>query len=262
MSRESGGRKIQSVDVSCTIIEYLRRANEATVSEVAEAVDLSPGSAHTHLATLMDHGYVRKADGTYRLGPEFLTLGEHVRNNDVLYRAAKEEIEDLAETTGESAHLIMEHRGRVLVLYEVFGDDAVGERYHARKREESLRHLHCTASGKALLAELPRDRVEAIVDEQGMERRTENTITDLEELHEELGRIRDRGFAIADEEQMVGIRAVGAPIVCSDTRVAGALSVSGPASRMDDGRIHGELAERVVRAANVAEVNLNTERGV
>lgn len=262
MSHESGGRKIQSVDVSCTIIEHLRRVNEATVSEVAEAVDLSPGSAHTHLATLMNHGYVRKSDGAYRLGPEFLTLGEHVRNNDELYRAAKDGIEELAETTGEGTHLIMEHRGRVLVLYEVFGDDAVGERYHARKREESLRHLHCTASGKALLAELPRERAEAILAEQGMERKTENTITDPDELLEELDGVRERGYAIADEEQMIGIRAVGAPIMRSDGRVAGALSVSGPTSRMRDVRIHGELAERVIRTANVAEVNLNTERGV
>ncbi|MFA9518259.1 IclR family transcriptional regulator [Halopenitus sp. H-Gu1] len=260
MSHQSGGRKIQSVDVSCSIIEYLRRVNEGTVSEIAEAVDLSPGSAHTHLATLRDYGYVRKSDGTYRLGPELLTLGEHVRNNDELYRAAKDGIEELAETTGESTHLIMEHRGRVLVLYQVFGDDAVGERYHAKKREKSLRHLHCTASGKALLAELPRDRIETIVAEHGMERKTENTITDLDELLEELDRIRDRGFSITDEEQTIGCRAVGASIMRSDGRVAGALSVSGPRSRMRDDRIHGELAERVIRIANVAEVNLNTEQ--
>lgn len=262
MKRDSGGRRVQSVDTSCRIIDALRRSGGSTVSALADRIGLSAGTVHTHLATLKDHGYVVQNDRTYKLGPQVLTLGEHFRNNHRLYQSAKEEIEELAEETGESAHLIVEHRGRVLALHEVFGDDAVGVEYHARKREESLRHLHCTASGKAILSQYPREQVESIIDEHGLEQKTPNTITDLETLFDQLEAARERGFAFNDEEQAVGLRAVGAPIMRSDGQVEGALSVSAPTNRLKGTRFQEELPESVMRAANIVEVNLNSRQSV
>lgn len=256
---QNRGRRVQSVDTSCTLIATLRELGGSTVSELAEQLDLSPGAVHTHLATLKDHGRVVQDGRTYKLGPQFLTLGEHFRNNNVIYRSAKDQVEELADETGESAHLIIEHGGRVLVLYEVFGDDAIGMEYHARKREESLRHLHCTASGKAILSQYDRERVESITDRHGMERKTPNTLTDLETLLEELETARERGYTISEEEQTVGLRAVGAPIMHTDGRVGGAISVSGPARRLSDPDFEEELAEAVMRATNIAEVNLNSQ---
>jgi len=262
MNRDDGGRAVKSVDTSCEIIEYLRTTGGSTVSEIANYLDLSAGSVHTHLATLKGHGFVVQEGREYRLGPQFLALGEHFRNNSALYRSAKGELETLAERTGEGVHLIIEHRGRVLALYEVFGEDAVGEEYHAQKREEPLDHLHCTAAGKAILSRLPRERVEEILDRHGMVERSPNTITEADALFEQLDRTRERGFAVADEEQTIGLRAVGAPIMRTDGRVEGAISVSGPASRLKGDRFHETLPERIMNAVNAIEVDLNTAGGI
>jgi len=114
--------------------------------------------------------------------------------------------------------------------------------------------FHCTGLGKAILASLPRERAEAIIDAQGMDENTANTITDRDRLFEHLAEVHERGYAIDDEEAIAGLRCVAAPVVASE-RTVGAVSVSGPARRMEDARIRDELAPLVLRAANVIELN-------
>lgn len=258
MTGETEKRTVKSVDTACNILEYLRETNGATVSDVATHTSLSAGSVHTHLTTLKEHGYVVQEGDRYKLGPLLLTLGEHVRNKNLLYRASKEEIDVLADETNECVHLVIEYEGRLVTLYEAFGENAVGTEYHTKKREEPIQHHHCTAAGKAMLSRYSRERVETILDRHGMPVRTPNTITDREKLFEELSKIRDRGFAISNEEQIVGIRAVGAPITAPDGEVLGAISVSGPTSRLKDDICREEISEQVIRTVNIAEININT----
>lgn len=98
----------------------------------------------------------------------------------------------------------------------------------------------------------------AIIDRHGLPGRTDRTITDRERLYEELETVRERGFARNDGEEVRGIRAVGAPILTGDDSVLGAISISGPESRLQGDRFEEELPTRVMSAANVIEVNLNT----
>ncbi|WP_336037221.1 IclR family transcriptional regulator [Halobacterium yunchengense] len=251
-------RTVKSVENAFEILEYLRDANEATVSEIADHSRLSPGSVHTHLATLKQRGYVVQEGDEYRLGPLLLPLGEHVRNKSPIYQAAAEQVERLAEETGECAHLVVDHDGRLVTLYEEFGENAVGTEYHTRKREEPIEHHHCTAVGKSILSRLPEERVADILDRHGMVQRTPNTITTTSALLEELETVREQGYAVNDEEQMVGIRAVGAPVTTSGGDVLGALSVSGPTSRLRAEDVESSLAEEIIRATNISEVNVNT----
>lgn len=258
MAEEYEHRKIKSVDTTCQLVKSLRERGEASVSSLAADLDLTPGTVHTHLATLKDHGVVVRSDNGYRLGPRLLTLGEFVRNNSELYQAAKAEIEDLADESGECVHLLTEHDGRLVPVYERFGENAVAVEYHDRKREEPVKHLHCTAAGKAILAYTPDDRVEEIITEVGLPPNTPQTITDRDALFAELERIRQRGYSIADEEQLQGIRAVGAPIRGSDENVLGAVAVSGPTSRLKGERFESHVPELVTRSANICEVNYTT----
>lgn len=257
-SRTEMSRTINSVTNACQLIEHLRTFEEGSVTELSDATGLTPGTVHAYLATLVEENYVVKEGTRYRLGPELLTLGEYVRNHSDLYRAAKEQIETLADATGESVHLIIEHDGQLFALYERFGENAVGVEYHDRKREQPLNHLHCTAAGKAILSALSEATVREIVDERGMPRNTEHTITDVETLLSELSAVRERGYAFADEEQMAGIRAVGAPIVPSGCGPVGAVAVSGPTARLRSEKFRKTFPEAVVQAANICEVNLHT----
>lgn len=255
MDEQTTGRKIQSVDTACELIEQLREYQEASLSELADALDLSPGTVHTHLATLKHHGLVHQTDKKYRLGPQLLTLGEFVRNHSDLYRAGKEQIETLAEESGECAHLLIEHDNQLFALYERFGENAVGVEYHDKKREEPLNHLHCTAAGKAILAYRPDEEVEELIASTGLPWNTQNTITDADELFDELKTVRERGFAFADEEQMQGIRAVGAPVRTPNGTAIGAIALSGPTSRLQGDEFREEIPEMINQAANICEVN-------
>jgi DNA-binding IclR family transcriptional regulator len=213
---------------------------------------------HTYLSTLQEYGFVVQTDEGYKLGPQLLTLGEYVRNHSELYQAAKDQIENLAEETGECAHLLIESNGQLYAIYERFGENAVGVGYHNRKRERPLTHLHCTAAGKAILAHLPEGRIEEIVARYGLPQNTPNTITDADNLFEAVEEIRERGYSFADEEQIENLRAVAAPITPPESGVVGALAVSGPLARLKGDLYREELPELVTQAANICELNLQS----
>ncbi|WP_436348308.1 IclR family transcriptional regulator [Natronorubrum sp. FCH18a] len=258
MSSDDEPRRIQSADRVCDILECVRETGRTTVSEVSDAIGVTPGTAHTYLATLESRGFVEKTDGEYRLGLELLPYGEHVRLRNDLYRAAMEEVHRLAHDIDACAHLMTEYEGQLLVLHEVFGENAIGMDFHPQKRERPQTYLHCTAAGKAILAQLPDYRVAQIIEEHGLVSYTPSTITDETELVDELETVRERGFALNDQEQMQGIRAVGAPIYYGGDRVLGAVSVSGSASAWNGDRFRDRLPEAVMRAANAIEVNVHS----
>lgn len=258
MSDEPKSRTIKSVTTTLEVVQVIREQNGATVTEIATQLDFSPATIHSHLSTLKQEGYVVQRGTTYDLGPQFLAAGEHVRNRSHLYQAAKEEVDKLAEETGECGHLIIEHAGQLFALYERFGPDAIGTDYHDQKRGKPLNHLHCTAAGKSILAQLPEQRIESIISERGLPRITAETIHQQEPLFEELSEIRERGYAFADEEQLQGIRAVGTSITGPNNETAGAIAVSGPTARLQQERFHDTLPEIVLQTANICEVNLQT----
>ena len=249
-------RTLKTVERTTRVIKALETLDGAGVTELADHLDMSKSSTYHYLATLRAEDFVVKNGDRYELGLQLLLSGEYVRNRNLLYRYGKEEVEELAETTGEYANLFTEQHGKGINLYKVRGSDAVGSGYQTDKLQQPDQ-LHCTATGKAILAFLPEDRVDDILDEHGLPERTGNTITDRDELHDELATIRERGYAYNDEEEVEGLRAVGAPVIDRDDTVLGSLSVAGPTSRLKGTPFDEELPEQVQRAANVIEVNIN-----
>lgn len=259
MSEDRSPRRIQSVELAFEILETLRDSEGATVTEVAAQIDRSPGTAHTYLATMQEQGYVRTIDGEYHVGLFALPLGEYVRSQSRLYQAGKQVVDKLAQQTGEASHLVVESHGREILLYEQFGPEAVGEDLYTQIKGYPRRNLHCSAASKAILAHLEPDHRERILSEYELVDRTPNTITDEETLRDELEDVRSNGFARNDEEQINGVRAIAAPVIHDDV-VYGAISLSAPTSRMQGERFSSTVPERIVDAANVIEVNLQTPR--
>lgn len=254
------GRRIQSVSRACEIINYLHYSGDTTVAELTANVELTPGTVHTHLATLRHHGFVEKDGTNYQLGLPFVTLGDRVRNRIALYQAGRTETDELADRTGEATHLIIESDGLEVILHEAFGDQAAGQDLYIKNRGRIERHLHYSAAGKAILAFLPDERIETILESHGLVERTANTITDAAELERELDGIRERGFAINDEEGVRGIRAVGAPIRNTHADVIGSISLSAPASRFPKNRLSQEIAQVVRQSANLIEVEIQANQ--
>jgi len=252
MTREAK-HPVATTKKTIRVLEALKEHDGARVTELAEALETSKSTVHNHLSTLREEGFVVREDGEYHVGLRFLDFGGYARNRLDLYRVAEPEIKRLAEQTGEMASLLTEQHGQGVYLLRSKGSQAVALDTYAGYRCP----LHVTALGKAILAHLPDGRVAEIVDEHGLEAWTPETVTDREELFDRLETVRDRGFALDDEEHMTGLRCVGVPITTTDGSVVGAVSVSAPTSRMRGDRFTDEVPDLVRSAANVIELNLN-----
>lgn len=255
ISQENPNRPIKASQTAFAVVEALERLGEAGPVELAEYLDLAPSTVHDHLATLVSLEYVQKHDQTYRLGLKFLQHGIYARNDLDFIDAAKEEADELAEQTGLFVWLYTEEYGRGVVVYKAAGENAL----ETVGRVGWRAYLHTTSAGKAMLAHMPRERVEEIVEQHNLRERTDNTITSMDELLDALESIRDRGYAINDEENNTGIQAVGAPFLDEDGSVIGAISVSGPAHQITAEGTFEDLSKAVVDAANQIEVRLRYE---
>lgn len=251
-------RKIKAIEVGFEILQELKERDGARIVELAEALDRSQPTVHTYLDTLKELGFVEKDGHTYRVGLQFLPMGEYARNREELYLAGRDEVESLASETGEYVHLIAPHRGRQIKLFEHYGDKAVATEHHIRHRE-FRQYLHRSAAGKAILAEYPADRVDEIIDEHGLEGATENTITDRETLLNELDTIREQGYATNDQELTTGLRSVAASIVGPQNRVRGAISISAPLERCREEKFHHTFPEKIRESSNVIQINIDIE---
>lgn len=254
----SSPRTLETVSRAFEVMQALRRLDGAGVTELANHLDLSKSVVYNYLSTLREEKFVVKEDDTYRLSLQFLLIGEYVRNQNTLYRIGKSELDTLAAETGEFAHLTTEQHGLSVNLYKVSGDKAVGDSYQVSKLQQAD-YLHFSATGKAILAHLPTERVDWIVDQYGLPAKTDETITDREALFAELEAVRERGYALNDEEEVTGLQAIGAPIRDKHDRVLGSVSVSGPVRRMKQPEYHDDIVEQVVNTANVIEVNVNMD---
>lgn len=247
----SAWRTIDAVQTSFRILEELRQSNGAGITELANELDISKAGVHSHLATLQQNEFVVKDGDEYRLSLRFLDYGEAAKTNIEIYDIVREEIDMLAERTGEVAQFMVEEHGWGIYICKRRGASGVKTASYVGDRK----HLHCTGVGKAILSSLPEERVETIIDEHGLPAMTENTVTDREELLDELAEIRDRGVAFDEEEILEGLRCVAVPVSNQEKGLLGAISVSGPTSRMKGERFREELPELVTDTANVIQIN-------
>jgi DNA-binding IclR family transcriptional regulator len=252
MQPDSKTEPIGAVETTLSVIETLKKRGECGVTEVANILDLPSSTVHSHLNTLEQNQYVLKDGETYKLSLRPLEIGEIARNRYELFEVAAPEVDDLAEETGEIASIMVEEHGKGVFLYRAEGEQTVKLDSYAGYRT----YLHTTALGKAILAFLPEDRLEWIVRQQELPRRTANTITDRDALRSELEEIRNRNVAFDDEERVRGFRAVAAPIVDEDRNSVGSISLAGPTRRLEGETYQADFPAKVQQAANVIELNL------
>lgn len=247
-----------SIKTSYTIfrlLEEIKSSNGLRLTELANRTDMATSTVHTHLKTLEDLNYVVKDDKTFYISFRFLEFGSYRRKHSDLYQIAKPEVNKLAEQTGEHANLLIEENGFGVFLYKRIGDQGVMDDTYAGKRT----YLHTTSLGKAILADLSMERVDEIIDKHGLPNVTGQTLTDENDLREELATIRERGYATDDEERNLGMRCIGVSILDDNKRAIGSISVSAPKKRMLGDQFEDEIPQLVQGAANAIEVNIKHE---
>lgn len=247
---------IKATKRTMQIIEILSRSDGLSISELADELDVPKSTAYDYLQTLRELEYLVHGESGYQLGTKFLELGARRRLQIELFSTAKPELDRLAEETGEHSTLVIEEHGMGVLLHTVMGSSAVEVVAHDGTRS----YLHTTAPGKAILANMPPERITEILDEyenDGLPSYGSQSITDRGELLEELERTRERGYAVDENEAIDGMRGVGVPLIQRDTEdVIGAISIYAPMNRSTKMDFEDDIPELLLQTANVIELNM------
>jgi IclR family acetate operon transcriptional repressor len=228
---------VQSIERAFDLLEMLADADGALgLSELAAVSGLPLPTVHRLMRTLVNRGYVRQeASRRYTLGSRLIRLGEI--SSRMLGTWLRPFLTQLVRTTGETANLAMLDGDEVVYIAQVPSPHSMRMFTEPGRRVQP----HCTAVGKALLAELPPGEARALLERDGMPAYTPATITDPDLLIAHLEVIRKQGFAVDEGEQEIGVRCFA--VAVPDAPGSLAISTSGPQARMTD-----DAAARIVPA--------------
>jgi DNA-binding IclR family transcriptional regulator len=230
---------IASVNNALRLLLLFRTQSRVRLSEASEHLGVAHSTAHRLLAMLAYHGFVRQEQDsrTYIAGPALVEMGlAAVRQLDIRSHA-RPVLERLAGSLDETVHLAVLEGSNVRYLDAVESSRAL----RVASRTGSLLAASCTASGKALLAELPDDEVAALFAGQAaLPRLTRRSIGSRSALLAELAKVREAGCAVNLEESEEGVASVAVAVRGRPHVPVAALVVSAPASRMT-----GPVTEKV-----------------
>ena len=237
-----------------SVLEALVAAERpAALAELSGMVRLPKPTLYRMLGMLASAGLVIREPGTrrYAPGPRLAVLGRSIMLNGSLRAERRAILSRLVEEIGETCNFTMLDGAQVVYV------DRVEAAWPLRMTLTSGSHvpLHCTASGKLLLALLPKASRERLSAQLGLTRYTESTITDAKRLAAELARIRARRYATDNEEFHAGLVCVAVPVL-GNKRACAAVAVQAPASRMPLARALGYLPV-LRRAASAMASTLN-----
>jgi DNA-binding IclR family transcriptional regulator len=250
--------KLQGLDRVVAILDLLG-ASDASLSlaEICQRMELRKSTAHRALMALERTGLIERAPGNrYRLGLKLYDMGARAVEQVDLRTRVRPHLRKLALRVGETVHLGVLHKTRVVYLDKV---EPINRRVCLSSRTGTSNPVYCTSMGKAMLAFLQTEDAARIMADIQFTTFTTKTLRSREELGSALERIRRRGYAIDDEELEVGTRCVGAPIVNENRQAIAAISVSGAATRLAAHCVPG-IAEQVVRCAQEISAALTAHK--
>ena len=244
-------RSLTTTETSLKLLEHVRRKGGATLVDLTEALDKPKSTLYSHLHTLEERGYLVAEGEEYHVGLKLLQFGESARNRKPMYDRAREYVDELVDETGEEGGFQVEENGRSIMIY----NSAASPRSVAFA-PGMTGYMHDNAAGKATLAEMSTKKVKSIVDRWGLPARTERTITDSEELFDEMATIRERGYATTESEYTEGLCAIGVAVTEPDGTVFGAFSLGIPSYRKPRGKPNDGLTRAVQNVAGALEEDL------
>ncbi len=222
------------------------------LSDLARRSGLPKATVHRLAGQLVEYDFLERSGRAYRLGVHLFELGQRVPRPRVLRDAALPFLEDLYVASRETVHLATLAGREVLYIDKLVG--------HSSGRTPSQvagrMPLHCTATGKAILAHLPTAEIDAYL-ARPLERRTRHTIVVADVVRSELETVRLTGWSVEREETLIGYVSVAAPVFEPDGRPFAALSVTGPGLRFDPDRF-GPVVRTAARALTRVMIGAST----
>lgn len=238
---------IESVDSALRLLHMFLEVERVRISEAAAHLGVAPSTAHRLMAMLQYHGFATQDRRTheYRPGPDLMRIGLAAVAQLDLREQARPIMEALSAEVQETVTLGIQQGGSVLYV------DAVESTQVLRigARTGALIPLHSVSIGKAILAALPREDVEALYPREKLQTLTPRTLATKSQLLQQLARARKNGYAESRGESEDGVASIAAPVIDANGAVLGALSIAAPASRFTTERI-AEWAPRLRRAVD------------
>lgn len=262
----SADREPNEANFSGTVIKALnvldclaQHRRPMSTQEIARACGMSRPTTYRLLSTLLSRGFVRSdGDYNYSLGTKFLSLGKIVLDSIDLQELARPYLHELCQLSNETANLaILDDTELLYIGKEESLQNSLSPVFVQMRSTIGTRvMLHSTSMGKAILAHLAADQVQAILERTTpLKAYTAQTIIDPTALRRELDRVRERGYAIDDREVDDGTRCVAAPVFDSSGQVIAAMSVAGPAYRLTIEQLT-QMALEVMRVAQALSQQL------
>jgi DNA-binding IclR family transcriptional regulator len=224
---------VPAVERTVMILDFLAQSRRGvTVSQLTRELRLPKSTTYALLLTLERCGYAQRdpCSGRYRLGLRLSGLANVALAGISLREQSASFLRQLAERTRLTAHMAVLDEGEAVLIEKVTPTSHTVPKIAswAGKRMG----LHCTALGKALIAYVGEAEMEEMVRKQGLLRHNENTIASLARLKDQCTRIRRIGYSVDDEEEEIGVRCIGVPVVDGQQRVVAAISVAGTTGQL------------------------------
>lgn len=223
--RPSDVLPVKSADRTLDILELLAAEPRGlTISEISGRLSFARSSTHGLVHTLQSRGYLMQDGGRrFQLGARLVQLGLNAGDRLELRSVARRSLENLVAATHDTALLAVPAHGELLYVDKVLSD---ARDVRTDPRVTSRVPLHSSSLGKALLAALDDAAVTRVVGRSGLQPVTPFTIADTRLLLADLGRTRKRGYSVDQQEAIVGVFCVGAPVRDHTGRSVAAISLS------------------------------------
>jgi IclR family pca regulon transcriptional regulator len=237
---------IQSIERSFTILDRLSASDApVTLEDLTQKTGYNKTTCFRFLKTMRQLGLVEQDRKSYRLGPGIVSLGLKALKGLNLRHAALPLMRQLRDETEETVNLSLLSGTEIIFIERVMSDYLVNANINVGDRLP----VYCASMGKAILAFMPEARAAAIITQLNFKAKTESTLISAEALKKELAEIRNRGYALNNEELERGLRAVAAPIMGYAGEAFAAINVAWTTARRPSRRTFKEFAEKVVAAA-------------
>lgn len=233
---------VQSVDRALSLLELIAKDPEGRrLTDLANAAGLAPSTTHRLLTALEQRGFAQSdaATGRWHVGRRAYTVGSAWGNARTLLAPAMPHLRRLRDATRETANLGVIEDGHVITIAQAESREIM----RAISTPGGGTPIFCSGMGKAIVATWDDDQINHLIDLYGLTAATAHSLTKKDTLQAEIAQIRAQGYAIDDEEYVIGLRCVAAVVTGPDGEAVAALSVSGLAARM--------TREKVTRCANL-----------
>jgi IclR family transcriptional regulator, KDG regulon repressor len=223
---------VTSLDKALSILELaISRGRDLSITEISQELGMMKGTVHRLLSTLTMHKFIHQNDKTkrYGLGVRTLEIGMDSKKERFLRMAMVPFLMELYETCGETVNAAVWEYNGIRYIYRLESEELLRISTPAGTRFPG----YCCATGKILLSYFNNEDIQQIYSlNRSLKKYTQNTIDSVDELIREIEKVRIKKVAVDDEEALVGVYCVAAPVLNSKGECVAAISISAPKNRV------------------------------